>query len=84
MPYDRNGSRPVDNYILDYLVGGKTIKRVWSDKDMGYLGTVAFLYDLPELFTEAFRSINVGNIQIDNLVGIGFGLLSKRIYKKEV
>lgn len=84
MPYDRNGSCPVDNYILDYLIGGKTIKRAWCDKDMGYIGKIAFLYDLPELFTEAFRSINVGNIQIDNLVGIGLGLLSNRIYENEL
>lgn len=80
MPYDRNGSRSVDNYILDYLIGGKSAKRAWSDKEMSYIGTIAFLYDLPELFAEAFQSINVDDTQIDNLVGIGLGLLSKRIY----
>lgn len=84
MSFDRNGSCSVDNYILDYLIGGKTAKRAWSDKEMSYIGTIAFLYDLPELFAETFRPINVDDTQIDNLVGIGLGLLSNHIYGNEL
>lgn len=84
MPYDRNGSRPADNYILDYLMGGTTVKRAWSDKEMSYIGTIAFLYDIPELFAEIFRTINVGDTQIDNLVGIGLGFLSNHIYGNDL
>lgn len=84
MPYDRTGSRPVDDYILDYLTGTRTEKRAWSDKEMSYIGKIALLYDLPELFAEAFRPINVDTIQIDNLVGIGLGLLSNHIYGNEL
>lgn len=79
MPYDRKGSRPVDNYILDYLTGVNSVKYEWSDKELSYIGTIAFLYDSPELFAKVFRPINVGSTQIDSLVGIGLGLLSNSI-----
>ena len=79
MRYDRNGSRPVDNYILDYMIGKRTAKHVWSEKETGYIGTIAFIYDMPELFADVFRPIDVSDTQVDNLVGIGLGLLSNSI-----
>ncbi len=82
--YDKINSNPADNYILGYLSGISVVKRKWNDKELSYLGTIAFLYDLPELFSGVFRSVNFDNIKIDNLVGIGLGMLSNSINGNEL
>lgn len=79
MRYDRAGSLPTDNYILDYLTGSAAAKRHWTDKELAYLGTIAFIYDIPALFAGEFHPLSLDEIGIDDLVGIGLGLLSNTI-----
>lgn len=79
MSYDRKFSQPVDNYILDFLKGQIKEKYSWSYDNLGYIGTISFLYDMPELFTIAYRPIDLTTVPLDNLVGIGLGFLSNEV-----
>lgn len=79
MPFDRETSQPIDNYILDFLKGQIKEKYSWSYDNLGYLGTISFLYDMPELFTNAYRPLDLTTVHVNNLVGIGLGFLSNEI-----
>lgn len=84
MHHDKEVSRPVDNYILEYLCGVKNSGKFWNENELGYIGAIAFLYDLPGLFAEVFRPIDINHYEVPNLVGVGLGILSNLIYGIEL
>ncbi len=50
-----------------------------AKRDGVYWHDCLHIYDMPELFADVFRPIDVSDTQVDNLVGIGLGLLSNSI-----
>lgn len=80
MEYDNLGSAAVDRYILNFMLrqplNGDNLN---SPQNLSYLGTIAFLYNMPELFSSKSQNIILADIEPDNLVGIGLGLLSSRL-----
>lgn len=79
MPYNREFSLPVDNYILDFLKGQAQEQYSWSYGDLSYIGTISFLYDMPVLFASAYKPLDLTSVPVNNLVGIGLGFLSNEV-----
>lgn len=81
MAYDTTASRPVDIFILDYLAERNVDRCEWTSEELCYIGTIAFLYDSPGLFTAAWMpTTDLENLPTESLVGIGLGLLTNKLH----
>lgn len=83
--YDSAGSQRVDVFILDYLSGRHLVSCKWTADELRYIGTIAFLYDCPGLFTAVWNpAFDLDEFPIDSLVGIGLGLLVNKLHNVDL
>ncbi|MDE6278503.1 MAG: hypothetical protein K2M05_00870 [Paramuribaculum sp.] len=71
----------VDTTILNALIHNESVCMPNNVDSLAYLGTIAMVYNRPELFLPTYRAYNIGKdgfLQIapEKLIGIGLGLLS--------
>lgn len=75
-----NGKNSVDAAILNALILKESVCLPNHADSLAYLGTIALMYDMPELFLPTYRVCNTGTngfsqMTPEKLIGIGLGLI---------
>ncbi len=76
----RHYQNSADAAILNALIRKESVCIPYHADSLAYLGTIAMVYDMPELFLPTYKACNIGTdafaqMAPEKLIGIGLGLI---------